>query len=60
MHPFLWLVDKQLVENAHKNGMAVNPWTVNKERDIKRLVEMGVDGVITDVPNVAKKVIEEL
>ena len=40
--------------------MAVNPWTVNKERDIKRLVEMGVDGVITDVPNVAKKIIEEL
>lgn len=40
--------------------MTVNPWTVNKERDIKRLVEMGVDGVITDVPNVAKKIIEEL
>ena len=34
--------------------------SINKERDIKRLVEMGVDGVITDVPNVAKKIIEEL
>ena len=60
LHPYLWLVDKILVDNAHKNGMTVNPWTVNKERDIKRLVELGVDGVITDVPNVAKKIIEEL
>ena len=31
LHPFLWLVDKQLVENAHKNGMAVNPWTTRRE-----------------------------
>ena len=60
LHPYLWLIDKILIDNAHKNGMTVNPWTVNKERDIKRLVELGVDGVITDVPNVAKKIIEEL
>lgn len=60
LHPFLWLVDRRLVDNAHKNGMTVNPWTVNKEKDIKRLVKLGVDGVITDVPNFARKVIEEL
>ncbi len=60
LHPFLWLVDKQLVDHAHENDMTVNPWTVNNERDIKRLVGFGVDGVITDVPNIAKRVIEEI
>lgn len=60
LHPFHWLVDKRLVERAHENGMTVNPWTVNKVNDIKRLVKLGVDGVITDVPNIAKRVIDEL
>lgn len=60
LHPYLWLVDKRLVDEAHKNGMAVNPWTVNKESDIKRLVKLGVDGVITDVPNFAREVIEKI
>ena len=60
LHPYQLLVDKHLVEKAHENGIAVNPWTVNKARDIKRLVACGVDGVITDDPKFAKKVIEEL
>ena len=60
LHPFLWLVDRRLVERAHENGMAVNPWTVNRENDIKRLVKLGVDGVITDVPNFARKIISEI
>ncbi len=60
IHPHKMYVKKSLVDSAHENGIMVNPWTVNKEKDIKKLVELGVDGVITDVPNVAKKVIEEL
>lgn len=60
LHPYRLLVDRQLVEKSHENGIAVNPWTVNKAREIKRLVACGVDGVITDDPKLAKKVIEEL
>ena len=60
LHPFQWLVDKKLVEKAHENGMMVNPWTVNNERDITRLVKIGVDSVITDVPKDARRIISQL
>ncbi len=60
LHPHQMFVTKELIEKAHENGIMINPWTVNKEKDIKKLVEMGVDGVITDVPNIAKKIITSL
>ncbi len=60
LHPHRLLVKKALVEDAHENGIMVNPWTVNKEKDIKKLIELGVDGLITDVPNVVSKVLETL
>lgn len=60
LHPHQLFVSPALVEAAHENGIMVNPWTVNKEKDIIKLVKMGVDGVITDVPNVAKRLIESL
>ncbi len=60
LHPHRILVKKSLVDEAHANGIMVNPWTVNSEKDIKKLVGYGVDGIITDVPNVANKVLAEL
>lgn len=60
LHPHQIFVSQKLVDDAHENGLMVNPWTVNKEKDIIKLVKMGVDGVITDVPNIAKKLIESL
>lgn len=60
LHPFGWLVRRGLVEKAHENGIAVNPWTVNKPSDIRRMVACGVDGIITDVPDVAKRIIENI
>ncbi|MBR0349032.1 MAG: glycerophosphodiester phosphodiesterase [Clostridia bacterium] len=60
LHPHQMFVNQELVDSAHENGIMVNPWTVNKEKDIIKLVKMGVDGVITDVPNIAKRLIEAL
>lgn len=60
LHPHQIFVSQELVDEAHENGIMVNPWTVNKEKDIIKLVKMGVDGVITDVPNIAKRLIESL
>ena len=60
LHPHQMFVSPKLIEEAHENGIMVNPWTVNKEKDIIKLVKMGVDGVITDVPNIAKRLIEAL
>ncbi len=47
------LVDADLVERARGDGMQVLPWTVNKRADMLRLRELGVDGLITDYPDVA-------
>ncbi|MBC7451634.1 MAG: glycerophosphodiester phosphodiesterase [Cytophagales bacterium] len=39
------------VEQAHKEGMRVIPWTLNTKEEIIKAIDMGVDGVITDFPN---------
>jgi glycerophosphoryl diester phosphodiesterase len=45
------LVDADLIAAAHEKGMLVIPWTVNDPADMDRLVDLGVDGLITDYPN---------
>ena len=48
------LLDSLQVKQAHDMGMKVIPWTVNDFNEMKSLLEMGVDGLITDYPNLAK------
>lgn len=49
--PHYRLVNTQLIERSRELGMKVIPWTVNDPGEMKRLIEMGVDGLITDYPN---------
>lgn len=51
--PDFHLVTENVVEMAHNQGILVIPWTVNDAEDMLRLREMGVDGLITDYPDVA-------
>ena len=53
IHPMYLMVDGELVKNAHENGLEVNPWVINHPDAIAMLIEMGCDGIITDVPDVA-------
>ena len=46
------------VEEAHKLGMIVNAWTVNKEEDIHRMLDLGVDHITTNEPLLAASLIE--
>ena len=48
--PQFRLASRELVEEVHDEGLRVIPWTVNEDREIKRLLGLGVDGVITDYP----------
>jgi glycerophosphoryl diester phosphodiesterase len=45
------------VARAHQLGLAVNVWTVNGEDEMSRLAAAGVDALITDVPDVARRVL---
>ena len=47
------------VADAHKLGMRVLPWTVNDPAAMVRLIDMGVDGLITDYPDRLRKVMQE-
>ena len=44
------------VKWLHENGIQVIPWTVNDVDEMKKLIEMGVDGIITDFPNLIPEV----
>jgi glycerophosphoryl diester phosphodiesterase len=46
----LVLVDEAFVDAAHRSGKAVHVWTVNERADMDRLIALGVDGIISDVP----------
>ena len=49
-------VTKQNVELAHKHGLATYVWTVNSEQDVIRMIEYGVDGIITDYPKKVQEI----
>ena len=49
--PEYHVVNKQLIDDCKKMGMKVIPWTVNEVAKMKELKEWGVDGIITDYPN---------
>ena len=48
------LVDEELVKQCHKKNMKIIPWTVNDKKQINKLKKMGVDGIITDYPDLFK------
>ena len=50
-------VDEALVHAAHRRGLQVVPWTVNKREQMRRLLRLGVDGLITDHPDVGRDVV---
>jgi len=51
------VVTPHFVEAAHARGLDVHVWTVNDEAEMRELVEMGVDGIITDRPDRALRVL---
>jgi glycerophosphoryl diester phosphodiesterase len=48
VHPFVLSVTPDLVGRAHEAGLAVNVWTVNAPEDLRAMVALGVDALITD------------
>ena len=53
LHPYLADVTKQQIVRVHRLRRRVHVWTVNKAEDIVRLNNWGVDGILTDDPQVA-------
>ncbi len=58
--PDYQLLDRAQIDAAHAQDILVIPWTVNDEKTMRELVEMGVDGLITDYPDLGIKVLAEI
>jgi glycerophosphoryl diester phosphodiesterase len=57
--PYFGDVNPALISESHSLGLQVVVWTVNKPEDIARMIDMGVDGIISDHPDVLRKVAGE-
>ena len=57
-HPNYKDVNKEIVQISHDKGLPVNVWTVNKENDMLRMIDYGVDGIMTDYPLKLKELCE--
>lgn len=50
-NPNYELVSEKFMSKAHEEGLKVYPYTVNEIQDANHLIQLGIDGVISDVPN---------
>ena len=57
LHPEYHSVTKEIVEKAHGNYLDVNVYTVNSKEDMKKMINLGVDGIITNYPNILKELL---
>jgi glycerophosphoryl diester phosphodiesterase len=57
--PYFQLVSKKLVRKCHHNGIKLIPWTVNDVASMRGMIRLGVDGIITDYPNLIGSVSRE-
>ena len=53
------LVDRVLLFAAHTQGLPVHVWTINDEAEMRRLLDLGVDGIITDATRTLREVLLE-
>ena len=52
LSPHFSIVDEDLVQKCRDKGMKIVPWTADKPEDLQRLIELGVDAIITNYPDV--------
>ena len=53
------IVTKKFVDYAHKENKFVHVWTIDKKSEMEGLIELGVDGLMTDKPTTLMEVIRE-
>jgi glycerophosphoryl diester phosphodiesterase len=57
INPYYRLLSSSHVDYYHNLGKKVYPWTVNRQKDIQKLVKKKVDGIITDCPKKTREMI---
>ena len=57
--PYFGDVNPALISESHSLGLSVVVWTVNKPEDMARMIDIGVDGIISDHPELLRKIAGE-
>jgi glycerophosphoryl diester phosphodiesterase len=61
--PHAWraitVIDERFVSSAHRAGIAVHAWTIDDEQEMRYLIHLGVDGIMTDRPSVLAAVLTQ-
>ena len=55
---FFPVVTRRFVRRAHRRGIEVHVWTIDDADEMERLLDLGVDGIMTDRPAVLREVLE--
>ncbi len=56
LHPWVRALDRSMVDACHAVGVQVNTWTCDDPVRMAELIEWGIDGICTNVPDVALRV----
>lgn len=59
LHPFSMYITEDLVKKTHEAGMQLNAWTINGPATIEKMIAFGVDGIITNFPDVVNGLLEK-
>ncbi len=49
-------VSEEMVKEAHENDLKIYPWTIDDPNRANQLIEMGVDGIVTNKPDLLKRI----
>lgn len=59
LHPLFYTIDELYLKEAAENGLGINAWTVNSEDDIRKMISIGIDGIIGNNPDVCRRLLDE-
>ena len=57
-HFGLRVVDRSFLKAAARHGLQVHVWTIDREAEMERLLELGVDGIMSGCPSLLKAVLQ--
>ena len=57
LHPAIYLLQyPDFLEDCKKYNLPLHVWTINTKEDMQNLMKLGVDAIITDFPDIARKI----
>lgn len=59
LHPFFGMLNEEITKELKENGCEINTWTVNTKEDIEKMIEIEVNGIISNYPDIVGELLKE-